>query len=386
MNARFLPLLALPATVCLLAAVPTHVQTSDYFGGYAGTHKVAPGVAARWLTWAQTNIADSVRIRPLGVKTMLYTDPNRQIAGEPLFTADESTFAHDCFGNRIAAQRAGQFLMNPDSAALAQLWKGHVDRYSAEGHFDAVFEDDANDIAYVRGMPCKYDAGAWLSATNAMQRSLDYPIIYNGLSNFTGKTISPAIGLNATAIGGMMEQCYAASSAQPKSSGTAWMVTEATELRMSRDGKLFFCYGNDTTPAGSATDGRIYAYASFLLTYDPASSVLWEYYQGPSAFHVMPETQLVALQPRKLPNDLDDLLRNGVYERRYAECRLAGRSEGPCIVVVNPAQTAQPLSLPEFHRTLVLDGGGVLDGGSATIANAPPPATLGPLSAVIAFR
>ncbi len=382
---RFVPL-ALAASLCLLGAAPTHVQTADYFGGYAGTHDVAPAVAARWLTWAETNVADSPRMRALGVKTLLYTDPNRQISGEPLYTADESSFAHDCGGQRIATLRSGQYLMDPHSPAMTRLWKAHVRSYSADGHFDAIFEDDADDLAYTRGVPCRYDAAAWLSATNAMQRALGYPVVYNGLANFTDRTVSPAIGLNATAIGGMMEECYAVSPSRPKSSGDAWYVTEATELAMARAGKLFFCYGNDTTAADASLDARLYVYASFLLSYDPATSVLWEYYQGPARFHVMPEAQLVPMQPRVTAQRVDDLSVAGTYQRAFGACYLAGRDQGPCVVAVNPSQTARPLALPGYRRTLVLGGGSVIEGGTARVEMRPPPAQLDPLSATIAFR
>lgn len=380
--------LAACATVWLLAASPPdHVATSDYFGGAAGTHLVDPSVAARWLTWAETDIADSLRLRGTDVKTLLYTDPNRAMNRQPEGRADESAFAHDCAGGRIEAYRAGQYLMDPHSQALLGVWRAHVQRYGRAGQFKAVFEDDADDIAYVRGMPCHYSPEDWLQATIAMQQAVGYPVVYNGLSNFSGEAVSPAIGLNASAVGGMMEQCYARSPAQPKTTGAHWVVTEDTELRMAAEGKLFFCYGNDTTPAESALDGRLYVYASFLLGYDPSSSVLWEYYQGPSRFHVMPETQLVPLQPPTTPRSVADLrTASGIYQRAYGACYLGGRLQGPCIVAVNPDAQAHPLNLAGYTRTLQISGGGVLDGGTARVAPPGAPGTLGALSAVVAFK
>jgi hypothetical protein len=380
--------LAVCATVGLLAASPpAHVATSDYFGGAAGTHLVDAATAARWLTWAETNIAGSQQLRPLGVKTLLYTDPNRALSRQPEFAAGESAFAHDCNGGRIEANRAGQYLMDPHSQALLAVWKGHVQRYTAAGQFDAVFEDDADNLEYLRGMPCRFSSDDWLQATNDMQRALGYPIVYNGLSVFSDQTVSPSIGLNATAIGGMMEQCYAVRPTVPKASGAHWIVTENTELRMGAEGRLFLCYGNDTSPAASALDGRLYVYASFLLGYDPSSSVLWEYYQGPSRFHVMPETQLVPLQPRTTPRSVADLrTASGTYQRAYAACYLAGQPQGPCVVAVNPDAQPHPLNLAGYARTLQISGGGVLDGGTARIAPPGAPATLGALSAVVAFK
>ncbi|MGC1380824.1 MAG: putative glycoside hydrolase [Candidatus Baltobacteraceae bacterium] len=376
----------MPLTLAATPA-PRHVSTADYFAGYAGTRLVSAPAAARWLTWAETDIASSPSLRALGVKTLLYTDPNRAMKGQPEFTAQQSTFARDCAGAPIETNRPGQFLMDPNSAALRALWKRHVDRYVAAGRFDAVFEDDANTIAYARGQPCGYDAAAWLQATIAMQRSLGYPIVYNGLANVAGAAVSPSIALNATAIGGMMEQCYSGTAAQPLLSQTRWIAAETTELRMASERKLFFCYGNDTTPADRALERRLYVDASFLLSYDPSYSILWEYYEGRSRFHVMPEAQLVPLRPAAALRSVDALRSpTGVYQRTYAACYVAGVDRGRCTIAVNP--TLQPLSLalPEYTRTLTLAGGGILDGGSVRIGTARPPAQLAPLGAVIAFR
>jgi len=380
----------LASAVCLLAAtpVPQHVQTSDYFGGYAGTRLVAPDVAARWLTWAETNIPDSVRMLALGVKTLLYTDPYRTMQGDPDLPPNGQGYAYDCSGNKIEARRAGQYLMDPSSPAVLAQWKSHVSRYSAEGHFTAVFADDAGNLAYLRGVPCHSDQAQWIDATNALQRALGYPVVYNGLSNFTGSTISPTIALNASSIGGVMEQCYAASPKQPKTPGTAWTVEENTELRMAQDRKLFFCYGNDTTQAAQAIDGRLYAYASFLLSYDLDRSVLWEAYASPSRLHAMPETQLVAMQPAQTARTIDDLKTSGgTYVRTFGACYIAARNQGPCAVAVNPdALSSHALSLSGYRRTLRISGSGTVDGGTIDVVAAAPPSQLAPVSAVIAFK
>jgi hypothetical protein len=367
--------------------VPKHVQTSDYFN--ATTRAPAP-IAAAWLTWAETDIKESLALRPLGVKTMLYTDPNRAMSGrqQPEYTSNESTFAHDCSGARIeTTTRPGQYLMDPESPALLAVWKYHADRYGKAGKFDAIFEDDANGLRYVTALPCHYNAQDWLAAIIAMQRDLGWPIIYNALSNFSDRSVSPSIALNATAIGGMMEECYAPATSQPKSPFPHWVVTEETELQMAAAHKLFFCYGNDISPAAASIDNRLYVYASFLLTYDLSSSVLWEYYEGPTYVHIMPEAELVALQPSRSVQSVKDLLApSGVYTRAYGACYLAGRSVGPCVAAVNPDATPHALDLPGYHHTLALSGGGVLYGGSVSVDGPAPPAQLSALSALIAFR
>lgn len=379
--------IVLVASPCLVA-VATHLPTADYFSGYAGTRSVSPEAAARSLTWAETDISTSPRLRALGIKTILYTDPNRTMVGDADFTPDDSAYAHDCYGRRIMANRPGQFLMDPHSPVVRTVWRSHVTRYAAEGHFDAILNDDANNLLYAHGQPCNYQPMDWLQATNDLQQSLNYPVIYNALSTFTDRTVAMSIGLNRTAIGGMMEQCYAASPSQPRESGDSWYVAEATEIKMAQDHRFFFCYGNDTTNASLAIDSRLYVLASFLLTYNPSTSVLWEYYEGPSRFHVMPETGLVLLQPAQVIRSVSDLLRpSGVYERDYSECYLGGRGQGPCIVAVNPDAVSHKLALNrQYRRTLTLFGGGVADGGTARILPPGPPAELAPLSATIAFE
>ena len=376
------------ACACLLGAAPLRLSTADYFGGYAGTHLVDASVGARWLTWAETDIPTSLLLRSLGVKTILYTDPNRTMKGEPDYTSDETAFAHDCSGSRIqAAHRPGQFLMDPHSKSLLTVWRNHVSRYVKAGQFDAIFEDDANTIGYATGQPCNFNPNDWLAASTALQQSLGYPIIYNGLFNYPNQSVSASIALNRTAIGGMMEECYGSSPSQPRLGGTRWLVAEATELQMVRDRKYFFCLDNDTSDAATSLDSRLYVLASFLLSYDPSSSVLWELFAGPSRFHVMPEVQLVPLQPEVQAGSTSQLVTpSGIFQQPYRECYLRGRPQGPCVVAVNPDTATHPLTLHGYGRTLQVSGGGVLDGGNVRIAALPAPTALAPLTAVIAFK
>ena len=59
---------------------------------------------------------------------------------------------------------------------------------------------------------------------------------------------------------------------------------------------------------------------------------------------------------------------------------------GACVAVVNPDGSARAFPYSGYRRTLLLRGGGVLDGGTASIAAVMPPGTVPPLSAVIAFQ
>jgi hypothetical protein len=376
----------------LLGAVPSHVQTADYWEGYAGTKVVPASQAAQWLSWVETDGTGSEQIAPLGVRTMLYTNPNRLEPGDSMYSdRDENEFAHTCSGKRALTTEhyAGQTLSNPRSPTLARNWKYAIQQRdpTGAGQFSAIFVDDADGSIYAMDQPCGYDLDDWLQGEIGLFRSLGLPIVYNGLSDFYQHGVAKEIALNAAAIGGMLEECYAQLEPDHRVGGWRWLATEETESQMAAAHKYFFCYGRDTAPADQEIPSRLYTYASFLLTYDPDTSVLWEYYKSPSGAHVMPESELVAWSPVRRVNDIRRFrTENGVYVRAYRACYIAGRPVGPCAAAVNPDDEAHPLRLFGYRRTLALSGAGVFDGGTVQIVNQPPPADLAPLQAVIAFR
>jgi hypothetical protein len=377
------------AAVALIGAVPRHVQTADYWQGYAGTKNVPAEQAARALSWVETDVAGSQQIAQLGVKTILYTNPNREQPGDPLYGNDEDEYAHTCGGTRVRGETAyrGQLLTNPRSRSLASLWRHSVDAHTGSAHFDAVFADEAVGVAYSAEQPCNFDFDDWLRSESQLFRVVGYPVIYNGLNDFYRHGVAREIALNSGAIGGMMEECYAQLSPDHRVGGWQWWATEQTELAMARDHKYFFCYGRDLTPADQAYASRMYTYASFLLSYDPRMTVLWEYYKTATGGHVMPESQLVAFDPVKRVGRVAQLrARTGTYVREYRKCYIAGRFVGACAAAVNPDSSEHDLGLRGYRRTLVLQGSGVFDGGSVRIDNRPPPEDLEPLGAVIAFK
>jgi hypothetical protein len=139
--------------------------------------------------------------------------------------------------------------------------------------------------------------------------------------------------------------------------------------------------------ASGQTDARLYALASFLLTYDPSTSVLWEQFATPSGFHVEPESQLVVLDPlTATPSSVGSLQQaGGAYGRQYGQCYLAGNFVGPCAVVVNPTSSTLAFPFPQYAHTLVLSGGGILDGGTVAANGPAPPQSLAPEEAAIVF-
>ncbi|HEY1975357.1 MAG TPA: putative glycoside hydrolase [Candidatus Baltobacteraceae bacterium] len=381
------------------AATPTpapiaqkHVLTGDYLGAPYGTTAVAWSAAAPYLNWAQVNSQNATAISAAGIKTQAYSDPNTTSnAGDNLFTSDESTFAHDCSGNRISYpyDNVTMYQMNVGSASMQTLFANSVAHTQALGHFDAVFEDNAGPLVGQNVLPCNYSDAQWLQYGLALNQVSPAPVIFNGLSNLNGHDVSLSLGLlsSSNTMGGNFEHCYS-DTATPKMGGWLWQATENTEIDVAARNKLFECMLRNATAASSSTDARTYALASFLLTYNPATSILWEEFATPSGLHVEPESQLVLLEPKvAAPASVASLQQTGgTYGREYGQCFYAGKFVGPCAVVVNPdVASSHPFPYPQYTHTLVLSGGGILDGGTVSMTGGPPPVSLPASEAAIVF-
>lgn len=378
------------------SSVPTHVLTSDWLG-FERKPKFAYSVYAPHLTWSEAGPLFANGIAAVGIKTMLYSNPNRQAKGGQLWSNDEATFSHDCNGTRINDPATALWLMNPWSASLQNKWLALAQKDTLTVHYDAIFEDDANDLFQLSAMPCNVSPDKWLAMNVSLARALkfhDFNVFYNGLSILgPGQTVSPTIALNAVSAGGMMENCYVrpgTSNLQP--SGQVWQTVENTELLMAAQQRTFFCYADNWQYQSSdpvALQLRYYAYASFLLTYDPGSSVFWEAFLTPSGFRVNPETQVVAEQPLvPAPATIAGLLTTtGVYGREYGACYIGGVSVGRCAAVVNSdAFHSHAFPYTGYGHTMVLTGSGILDGGKVSANGPAPQASMAPLATVVAFQ
>jgi len=335
----------------------------------------------------------------LGMKTVLYTDPNRTGSGDLMHTDHESTYAHDCHGNRIEVIGKNKELMDVYSQRLWKLWPWAVQTmisWDGGGVYDYIFEDTADSVDGIKlsAMPCHFDQSGWTKNTNHLDSNLGYGIIYNGLAHIPQgtETPAPAIGLNPTANGGMGEDCYVGRTPTGFHYAPNWLAMENTELRMQGQGRLFICHGDAFVQASSNDALRTYFYASFLLSYDLATSIVNTEFLTPSQVTVMPEAELVPEQPLvPTPTRVDALQQpGGVFGREYANCYLLGVPIGACAVAVNPnnpkAGPALPFPWPKkYAHTLIMTGAGVYDGGTvATIGHAPP-ANMAGGTAVIAF-
>ena len=350
---------------------------------------------APYVDWSTVATQDNAAAQAVGIKTTMYSDPNRVYFGQPEYSDDETTFAHDCSGNRITVSgtRDVTYVTQVTSAVLEGLWQLHLANYNHGGHADYnVVFDDTPLLRAGSVMPCFYDQSAWLTAEGLMQSGMAYPIIFNGLGHLANgpDQVSPAIALLPTSVGGMMEGCYSNYAGYVPQTLQIWKTLENTEIQvLAFPGKLFICRGFDSTPDTTAQAQRLYMYGSFLLTYDPAHAVFSPKFKPVSnGFWIQPEQQLVALDPIAMTPSVIDQLSQGtnVYGRQYKNCYYAGNWIGACASIVNSDKAAFTHPMPwagVYHHTLVLTGGDILDGGTASPNGPAPPSSIAGASAII---
>lgn len=375
-----------------------HVLTASYLGLPFGSTTVSPSRAAPYLSWASTGAQNGNAMHAAGLKVEVYVDADRQTSKDPLYTAGEAAFAHSCTSARIHDyfDHVTQYMMNNGSSTMRTAYARYVATKTAGQHVDAMYEDDAVAPSiyasgfFSPGLPCGYSDSAWLNAERGMEAAMGKPTIVNGLSAYTnhGPSLTLQLTSNPSTIGGNLESCYVNTGSPHEASTWVWQAAENTELQLAARSKIFQCMAIDYTSAPSAIASRLYTIASFLMTYNPATSMLWENYATPSKVGVMPESQLVPLSPVvATPSSIAGLAKStGVYAREYRSCYYAGRLIGQCAVVVNSDRVSHPaprLSLA-YHHTIQLHGYGVLDGGTVTFAGPAAPSTMGALSAYVA--
>lgn len=372
----------------------THVLTADYLGAPYGTTAISWSAASPYLSWAQVSSANANAISAAGIKTQYYIDPNQTANnGDSMWSTNEAEFAHDCNGNRLSYSydNATMYQMAIDNAALQSQFASVVSQATSGAHFDLVWEDGTGVLGTVplNAMPCNYSDAAWLQDGAALNGVSPKPVMFNGLGELNGQSPSQSLAYlsGPNTVGGNFEFCYSGTS-NPKISGWVWQATENTELQVAAQNKLFECQLRNTDSASTQTDARLFALASFFLTYNPATSILWEEFSTTSGLHVLPESQFVLLAPKvAAPASVTGLQQSGgSYAREYNQCYYAGKFVGSCAVVINPdTGTSHPFPFPQYTHTLVLSGGGVLDGGAVSTSGPAPPMSVPADSAIIAF-
>jgi len=360
----------------------THVLTADFLGGYAGTHTVSATQAATVLSWAEINPSTGNADSAAGIKTMACIDPFRQAATDSLFSTDPQTFSTNCSGVDITIPYGSSvlYLMNPSSSDLQAKMNTWQAAQLTQGHIDAFFYDDIDTLYGVPAYPCGATQNSWDSANASFIAASNNPVVFNG---YAMDSNSAQLINGTNVVGGAVEGCYSTTSqpSPPYTTGTQWVTDANLELAAATANKLFFCYNNSAQDGSHNTALRLYIYASFLLTYNPASSVLWDTFTTPSELHVFPETQLVPTNPLvSAPGSVSGLKSSsGLYVREYGTCYFAGTSVGACAAVVN-SDPSTSHAMPSLHgtyaHTFTVSGYGSLDGGTTSLTGPPAPSTV----------
>ena len=391
---------ATPLTTAATSGVAKHVLTADYLEGLYGTFKVTPAQAAPYLNWAQTTANYGNGLYAAGIKTEVYADPNWMDSQNPGYTyVTSADYATTCSGSRVGIQFGSGSLRydtNPNNSATHSTFATWVNALRAQGHIDMIFEDNPGPLSgyasYPYGKPCNYSDSSWINGAIALNNAVSVPVMINGLSSFTSDTTSgtsrtlPILnGTNTKA--GNMEGCYDNYST-PVEIGTSWDLIENTELSVNRMGKIFQCMARYGGTASSNIPSRMFTFASFLLSYNPSTSILQEEFATPDGLHVFPESELVALNPLvATPSNISYLRQSsGAYGRQYGACYLRGTYVGACAVAVSrDAGYTRAFPFSGYTHTLVVSGNGILDGGTVSTSG-PAPGSMPAGTGIIAFK
>jgi hypothetical protein len=406
-------------TAAPVGAYPDHVRNYAYYG----LNGINAAVPAAWMAAHIDMVeddgytaahADAFK-RAGGKFAIAYTDPTYVPHCVPPFmppagrcdgpigdlvATDESAWIHDATGARVNryyettfSGAAYQDVLNTTSASAQNAYAQTTAKIlAASPRLDAFEADDSGSPLSsqwynfsAHGVEYANDA-AWIAGESAMLAKAGRPVIINGGDP---STYGPAYGgafVDLPAVmGQQFEGCY--------NNGGNYLFTD-TENQFQRESngmlatiarhKSAMCYPTgDTSPAH-----RMYAYAAWLLTYDPTYSAYQMSVTQSDGYALYPETQLVPLQPRKTAATIGDLKTGGVYVREFAACGIAGTAIGPCAAVVNssPSATAAiPALSTGYARSIVLDAASLYTGGKANVV-AGAPASLAPATAAILVR
>jgi hypothetical protein len=385
-------------TTTTSTGVPNHVQTAEYLTTSKETN-TSPKVYAPYLTWAYAVASRLGMTQSAGIKTVLYTSPIMPHSGTYEYKTLNGTYpsvrAKTCSGTVIKTYGGDGLLSDPTKSSAAAYFQNIVNNATSiakaanPGYskpWNLIFVDNDGPLYGASATPCNYSPSTWSTAQDSALATTGQKFILNTLSVADYNLPTYVSRLKGSAIaGGELEECFMT---------TLWSVVEDAQLQtvalLKSQGKApgagFWCYADITTAAASTSiPKRMYVYASFLLTYDPNYSVFQESFTTPSTFKVYPETGFVPMSPVSIPASITGLKTStGAYMQRYNACYYHRTLLGRCEIIVNPSTTTS-VAVPNpwsLHHSMVLSGGGVLDGGKAAFTGSVP-SKLGPKSGVI---
>lgn len=376
--------------------IPKHVLSAIYGYGYAGVQKtVSLTDQVPYVDWAYTDQQDASLYRAAGIKTLIYMNFWRNYKTDvPLIGytdlkpggAHAAAEAMSCTGTpSYDSSYEGGYLADPRKTSATLGHAKVVEQYrlsSYSGIYDAFFSDDTDGNGGVSPAPCNYAFSTWLSATNTIDADLGVKMFVNALNAWStggNPAMQVPVVSPSNVLGAMCESCYVNNTAAV--GGTAWQQQENAEIGVVANHKIFWEYARNTQPATTAYGLRTYAFASFLLTYDPRYAMYQPAFATPSAFEVMPEQGLVPMDPVTAQSNVTGYMTGAVAERRFFNCYYRGNLIGSCAVAINTGTSSAAIPV-QYPNSMVLTGGGVYEGGQANFTG-PKLTTLAPHSAAI---
>ncbi len=406
--------------------IPAHVLTFLYynqsFGAAAVNAKLSPAFMAAHADFVESSGFDHRYVNAFkmagGRFAVTYVDPTYVPYCISPFTPpagrckgqigdldpDEAAWFHDAKGARVHRPDGytGEYqeFLNPAASQARQAVTSWMSRYLAGSpSLDLFFADDSGstwngpDGSSRSGMFYGFNApgvevpsdSAWIAGENALFSAAPRRLILNG-----GDGFKPAYDgrflQNANVAGSNHEGCFNSAGGGRVSDANGTWTGQANGLLADLPfGKYSLCMMNGPPLAVN----RLYALASWWLTYEPTVSVAAPIAPANDGNAVFAEFAIVPRDPRQSASrgDIRTLQRGAVYVREFEHCFQNGASIGACAALVNP--TTVPRSMPplaaRYTRSLKLDDASLASGGVAAWQPVRP-ATIAPLQGMVFKR
>lgn len=371
------------------------VQTVDYGWGYNGiSATVSIATQSRWLRMAYQGAYNST-YQANGIKTITYTNFNLCYPSDnprtcwyelaplsvcqadasgssptwPAYSAANCTAkyvsqaAQNCSGTYVYDPHYGNGYLNAPYISTTNYANVAHDRTGIVTENYVFSDDTGSNNGLANGPPCNnsttYTASLWpgqMQTANAAVTAsvIGAPMFVNLLNAYVVgllPTDLAPIAQASTVVGAMCENCFIKDGGVYDTTGD-WVNDQNACLLVISYGKICWVYSNlaNVTAAGT-NNQRLYAYASFLLSYNNPFSMFQYAISGLSdTFRVLPEEELVPLNAVESPGTIADLASGVGYLRHWNDCFYNGNDLGPCEVAVNPA-TSGNMTVPTSGYT-----------------------------------
>lgn len=418
----------LALALALIAAAPKHVLTFLYYDQSFGSTAVNAKLSARFMAqhadFIETsgfNNRDVNAFKAAGGRfATTYVDPTYIPYCVPPFAPPagrcagqigdlgppEAAWFHDAGGARVhrADSYTGQYqeFLNPAAPQARRAVALWMDRYLSQSPaLDFFFADDSGstlrgpDATPRSGMFYGFNAvgteitsdSAWIAGEDALFSVAPRKLILNGGDGFR-PAYDGAFLENPNVAGANHEGCFnsAAYGGRVSDANGAWENQADGLLADLPFHKYSLCMMNGPPIAAN----RLYALASWWLTYDPSYSVAAPIAPAADGNAVFPEFGIVPSEPKSSAGagSVRAFYRSDVYVREFDRCFQDGSAIGGCAAVVNPGSSPRSVSwlVKRYTRALTLNDASVASGGRAVWKSATPGRTLGPMRAEILKR